>query len=77
MIFEIRSPSDRWEAILTKVGEYIKAGVLVVGVLDPESLRAFLFYPGDQNPRILEAGDELTLPEVLREFRVPVRRFFE
>src|SRR5207247_6258383 len=27
LVFEVRSPTDRWGQILTKVGEYLEAGV--------------------------------------------------
>jgi Uma2 family endonuclease len=37
LVFEVRSPSDRWSAITGKVAEYLTAGVLVVCVLDPET----------------------------------------
>jgi Uma2 family endonuclease len=76
LIFEVRSPSDRWPDILVKVNEYIQAGVMVVCVLDPEPMQAHLFYP-DQPSRVLGPDDELTLPECLGDFRVVVRQFFE
>jgi Uma2 family endonuclease len=76
LVFEVRSSSDRWPDILAKVTEYLRAGVLVICVLDPEPMQAHLYYP-DQPPRILGPDDELTLPECLGDFRVVVRRFFE
>src|SRR5690242_18336952 len=30
LVFEVRSPDDRWKNILTKVAEYLQAGVLTV-----------------------------------------------
>ena len=30
LVFEVRSPTDRWSAILAKVAEYLEAGVSVV-----------------------------------------------
>jgi Uma2 family endonuclease len=77
LVFEVRSPTDRWSEILTRVGEYLKAGVLVVCVLDPQT-ETLIVYPGDEIQRVLSADDELTLPEVLGpDFRVPVRRFLD
>ena len=76
LVIEVRSPSDRWADIQEKVDEYLKAGVLIVCVLDPEPQTARLYYP-DQPPRTLGPDDELTLPDVLPGFAVPVRRFFE
>ena len=52
------------------------AGVTVVGVLDPERRTIHLF-EGEAPVRIFSEGDELTIPSVLGEFRVPVNRFFD
>ena len=76
LIVEVRSRSDRWSNVLAKVAEYLEAGVLAVVILDDESETALLAMP-DQPPRPLGPDDELTIPEVLPGFAVPVRRFFE
>jgi Uma2 family endonuclease len=76
LIFEVRSPGDRWREITAKAGEYLGAGASFVVVLDPDSLTA-LVYSADQPPRMLGLDDELALPELLGDFRVLVRRFFE
>jgi Uma2 family endonuclease len=76
LVFEVRSPSDRWSAINAKAGEYLGAGVVVVCVLDPET-ESVGVYTENEFPRRLTIDEELTLPEVFPDFRVPVRRFFE
>jgi Uma2 family endonuclease len=76
LIFEVLSPDDRWRKVLGKVAEYLDAGVRVVVVLDPERRQLHLFQD-DEPTRILTDHDELTLPSVLGEFRVPVSRFFD
>jgi Uma2 family endonuclease len=76
LVFEVRSPGDRWSEIHAKVAEYLQAGVTYVCVLDEVTQKAHVFH-ADQEPRILDADEELTFPGVLDEFRVPVRRFFE
>ena len=76
IVIEVRSPSDRWRDIHAKVAEYLNIGVLIVCVLDPEPRTAHLYYP-DQADRTLGDDDELTFPECLPGFSVPVRRFFE
>ena len=76
LVLEVRSPGDRWPAVLAKVAEYLNAGVLVVGVLDDESRTAHLFY-ADRPGRILGPDDELGLPDLLGDVRVPIRRFFQ
>ena len=73
---EVRSPSDRWPMVFAKIAEYLDAGVLAVLVLDDDS-RTALLAMADQPPRRLGPDDELTIPEVLPGFAVPVRRFFE
>jgi len=76
VVFEVRSPDDRRGDLNAKVAEYLDAGVRVVCVLDPGPRTATLHAAG-QPPRVLGAEDELTIPEWLGGFRVPVRRFFE
>lgn len=76
VIFEVRSPGDRWGEILTKVAEYLNAGVTVVGVLDPQT-HTLIVYRADELPQVLTKDDELVLPELHADFRVPVSRFFE
>lgn len=76
LVIEVRSPTDRWPQVLIKVAEYLNAGVLIVAVLDDDSRTAHLYY-ADRPGRILGPDDELALPDLLADFRVPVRRFFE
>ncbi len=76
LVFEVRSPSDRWRDILRKVAEYFEAGIAVVCVLDEENLSANVF-SAELNPRVVGPDQELNLPEVLADFRVLARRFFE
>jgi Uma2 family endonuclease len=76
LVFEVRSPSERWRDIHRKVAEYFEAGVTVVCVLDEANLTANVF-SADVNPRIVGPDQELNLPEVLADFRVLARRFFE
>src|SRR5262249_54324055 len=77
LIFEVRSPTDRWSQIITKVGEYFSAGVGIVCVLDPQT-EQLIVYHADEGQRVVSAEDELTLPDLFGpEFRIPVRRFLE
>jgi len=75
VIFEIRSPSNRWAQLLEKVAEYLNAGVLRVCVLDPPTKTIHVYLP-DQPEFQLTEDDELTLPEMHEDFREPVSRFF-
>ena len=76
LVFEVRSPSNDWSEVFAKLGEYLKAGVLVVVVIDPDSATASA-YRRTEFQQIFDNGDELTLPDVLPGFGVPVRQFFE
>ncbi|MSU78634.1 MAG: Uma2 family endonuclease [Gemmataceae bacterium] len=76
MVIEVRSKSDRWNAVFAKVIEYLNAGVRVVVVLDEPSATASV-YRSDEIQQIFHNGDELVIPDVLPGFAVPVRRFFE
>lgn len=76
LVFEVRSPSDRTRALMAKVLEYLDAGVKVVCVVDPER-EVVSAHTDDEFARVLNAADELTLPEVFPDFRVAVRSFFE
>jgi len=74
LVVEVKSPSDLWTDLFAKVVEYLRAGVRVVVVIDPASATASLYRETGQV--ILHAGDELTLPDVLPGFAVPVARLF-
>ncbi|HEY7158968.1 MAG TPA: Uma2 family endonuclease [Gemmataceae bacterium] len=76
LIFEVRSPGDRWGYILTKVGEYLEAGATIVCVLDQMTERC-LIYRSEGPLQVLTAEQELTIPDVLPDFRIIVQRFFE
>ena len=76
LVVEVRSPSDRWTAVLLKVSEYLRAGVRVVVVLDPATASDSV-YRDDQLLQIYHNSDVLTLPEVLAGFSVVVSRLFE
>jgi Uma2 family endonuclease len=76
LVFEVRSPTDRWSEIVIKVGEYLRAGVTVVCVLDQQTATAHLF-EADEPPRALSADEEQTFLGILGDFRAPVRQFFE
>jgi Uma2 family endonuclease len=76
LVVEVLSPSDRWPKVLAKVAEYLDAGITVVVVLDDERRLAHV-YRGDASPRYLGGDDELTIPDLLPDFRVKVGQFFD
>ena len=76
LVVEIRSPDDRWKDILLKVSEYLSAGVLTVAVADPQTQRVHLF-SADRETSVLNVDDQLTFPDILPGFAVPVKKLFE
>ncbi|MDY3556884.1 Uma2 family endonuclease [Gemmata sp. JC717] len=75
LVIEVRSPTDRWTELMTKMLEYLAAGVGVVVILDPKTRSASVYRDEDRQD-IFESTDELKLPDVLPGFAVPVARFF-
>ncbi len=76
LVVEVLSPSDRWPKVLAKVAEYLDAGTTVVIVLDDKRRQAQI-YRADGTTRLLDAEEELSIPDLLGDFRVRVGRFFE
>jgi Uma2 family endonuclease len=76
LIVEVLSPTDRWPKVLAKVAEYLEAGTSAVIVLDDERRQAHL-YRADGATQVLDADEELTIPDLLADFHVRVGRFFE
>jgi len=76
LVFEVKSPSDRWPAITAKAGEYLTAGVVIVCVVDPET-ESVAVYLDNELPRRHTSEEDLLLPEVLPDFSIPVRQFFD
>jgi len=73
---EILSPSDTHEEVHEKIGEYLKAGVALVWIVDPDDQAVRVYRPGSR-PEFFNADHELSGEPHLPGFRVPVRRLFE
>lgn len=76
LVFEVRSPTDRWSHMNARVAEFLTAGVKVACVLDPQTA-TLRIYRDDEGPIVLQATDEFTLPDLLGDFRVRVSDFLE
>jgi Uma2 family endonuclease len=73
---EVYSPSNRRAEILTKVGEYLNAGVLMVWVVYPVQRIIVIYRPVDSIPLVLTDQDVIeNLPE-LPGFRCTVADIF-
>ena len=80
IVFEVLRPSDRPGKTLTKVTEYLDAGVIAIVVIDPEDYQVHV-NAKDQPPRTFSYHDSLDLkqylPESLPPWTVPVHEFFK
>ena len=72
---EIRSPTDRWSGMLARVDQYLRLGVPLVWVIDPDDRTVTIFRPG-QSHALFREDDELTGGEVLPDFRCRVKELF-
>lgn len=75
VVFEIRSPTDRWGSLLAKVGEYLTAGCEVVCIVDPDSEEVHV-HSANKGSRTLTGDQTLSFPELLPGFTTSIRRFF-
>lgn len=75
IVFEVVSPTNTSRQIEVKTGEYLKAGVNVVCVVDPAYKTVNLHFP-DQPMKELEGNTALTFAD-LPGFTLPVSKFFE
>ncbi len=75
LVVEVRSKNDTMAELQVKAAEYLRAGVRVVLVSDFATLRVIAYRDG-QAPQVFGPGDELTVPDLLPGFAVPVRSLF-
>jgi Uma2 family endonuclease len=72
---EVLSPHDRMGKVLRRVRLYLKQGVSMVWILDPEA-RNLTIYGPDNTYAVLESDEELANLDVLPGFRCRVGDFF-
>lgn len=75
LAIEVLSPDDRPTRVARKVMQYLRRGIPLVWVADPEERTITVYKPNDF-PRVLDEHEELTGNEVLPEFRCRVGDFF-
>ena len=73
---EILSPGNTAAEMRDKVAEYLRVGVRLVWVVDPERETVTVHTP-DAAPVMLPASAEITGGDVLPDFRCPVAAFFD
>jgi Uma2 family endonuclease len=72
---EVLSPKDRADRVTRKITDYLRNGVPLVWVVDPE-VRTVTVYQPDKGLRLVEENQELDGGEVLPGLRCRVADFF-
>jgi Uma2 family endonuclease len=70
-VVEVVSANDSFGALIDKVGLYLRDGVRLVWVIDPQARRVVVYTP-DSTMRVLTESDTLTGGAVLPEFSAPL-----
>lgn len=72
---EVLSPNDKWGKITRRITQFMKAGIPLVWLIDPEG-RSVTVYQPNQLPQVFEENEELMGFDVLPDFRCRVAEFF-
>ncbi|MGH7728446.1 MAG: Uma2 family endonuclease [Vulcanimicrobiaceae bacterium] len=73
-VFELLSPSDELERLVTKMGVYLRNGARVAVLLNPRNRRVRLYRPS-REPEVSENPDDLPISE-MPGFRLDARAIF-
>lgn len=76
LVVEVVSSHDRPGKVFEKVGEYLRAGVAMVWVVNPRTRRLTIYRGDDPTPRVLGEVDEVEGLPGLPGFRCRVAEFF-
>jgi Uma2 family endonuclease len=75
LVIEVLSPTDRMTKVNRRIGRFVKWGVPLVWLIDPEEQTVTIYRP-DCVPEVLERDEELTGGKLLPDFRCRVADFF-
>lgn len=75
LVVEVLSPNDRPTPVLRRITQFLRWGVRLVWVIDPEDKTVSIYRSGHE-PEVLDATQDLTGDGVLPDFRCPVAEFF-
>ena len=75
LVIEVLSPNDRLTKVNRRITRFIKWGVPLVWLIDPEEQTVTIYRP-DCSPEVLERDEELTGGKILADFRCQVADFF-
>ncbi|MFN9865522.1 MAG: Uma2 family endonuclease, partial [Pseudanabaena sp.] len=74
LVIEIMSEEQTFKEFVAKAGDYLKAGILRVWIIDPMSRTFTVFYP-DHPPETYQ-GDRLLTDELLPDLAATAEQFF-
>jgi Uma2 family endonuclease len=69
------SPNDRMGKMLKRIAKFLKKGIAMAWLLDPEDETLTIFMP-NREPVVLERDEEVTGLKLLPDFRCTVADFF-
>jgi len=72
---EVLSPGDRWSRVTHKINDYLKNGVALIWLVDPQH-RDVTVYRTGREPQTFEGNQEVSGEDVLPGFRCVVAEFF-
>jgi Uma2 family endonuclease len=75
LVVEVRSPSDRNKAVARRIEQYLRRGVPLVWLVEPDDRIVTVYRPNEIH-RVLDDADELTGDGVLPDFRCRVADLF-
>jgi Uma2 family endonuclease len=75
LVVEVLSPTDRVNKVFRRLNQFLKWGVALVWLVDPEE-RTVTVFRMDRAPELLESGQELTGDGALADFRCLVADVF-
>ncbi len=75
LVAEVLSPNDQSGKVMRRITQFLKRGVPLVWLVDPEARNIVIYQPGKE-PYLREEQEELTGEDVLPDFRCRVADFF-
>jgi Uma2 family endonuclease len=75
LIVEVMSPNDRMGKMLKRIAKFLKKGVAMAWLLDPEDETLTIFTP-NREPIVLERDEDVAGLKLLPDFRSKVSDFF-
>jgi Uma2 family endonuclease len=77
LVVEIVSPTDRFSKVSEKVARYLRDGMKLIWVLDPQQRTVTIYAAGSNQQTILSGGDIPTGADVISGFEIRVEQFLK